>query len=183
MAAAVICDTSLHELGAGLIQRRHPHGGGEHLDEVLLPAQQHRILQPCNGGPNARVVGRGVPFECALFVLAEDLPWGRYDLAVQALLPIQVPERLKTLRKALDDYRARESAQAEKPVLGKHIVEWARRAGDRLDDLSDKGRREVLRLLLDGATIDRDNKVNLTLAIPIEDVVSIVGLEPSSPPT
>ncbi len=94
-----------------------------------------------------------------------------------------ITERLKTLRKALDDYRARESAQAEKRVLGEHIVEWARRAGDRLDDLSDKGRREVLHLLLDGATIDRDNKVNLTLAIPIEDVVSIVGLELSFPPT
>ena len=85
-----------------------------------------------------------------------------------------ITERLETLRKALDDYRARESAQAEKRLLGEHIVEWARRAGDRLDGLPDEGRREVLQLLLDGATIDRDNKVNLTLAIPIDDVVSIV---------
>ena len=94
-----------------------------------------------------------------------------------------ITERLETLRKALDDYRARESAQAEKRVLGEHIVEWARRAGDRLDGLSDEGRREVLQLLLDGATIDRNNRVNLTLAIPIEDAVSIAGPEPSSPPT
>ena len=52
-------------------------------------------------------------------------------------------------------HRARESAQAEKRALAEHIIEWARRAGDRLDGLSDKGRREVLELLLDGATIDR----------------------------
>ena len=33
----------------------------------------------------------------------------------------------------------------------------------------------MLRLLLDGATIDRSNNVDLTLAIPTEDVVSIAG--------
>ena len=89
-----------------------------------------------------------------------------------------ITERLETLRKVLDDHRARESAQAEKRALAEHIVEWTRRAGDRLDNLSDKGRREVLELLLDGATIDRHNKVNLTLAIPTEDVVSIAERSP-----
>ena len=48
-----------------------------------------------------------------------------------------------------------------------------------LDGLSDKGRREVLELLLDGATIDRHNNVNLTLGIPTEDVVSIAEQEPT----
>ena len=62
---------------------------------------------------------------------------------------------------------------ADKRALAERIFEWARRAGDKLDSLSDKGRREVLELLLDGATIDRHNKVNLTLAIPTEDVMSI----------
>ena len=45
--------------------------------------------------------------------------------------------------------------------------------GDSLDDLSDDGRREVLELLLDGVTIDRENNVEITLAVPTEDVVSI----------
>ena len=67
----------------------------------------------------------------------------------------------------------------EKRALAEHIIEWARRAGDRLDGLSDKGRREVLELLLDGATIDRHNNVKLTLAIPTEDVVSIAEQEPT----
>ena len=89
-----------------------------------------------------------------------------------------ITERLETLRVTLDDHRARESAQAEKRALAEHIVEWTQRAGDRLDSLSDKGRREVLELLLDGATIDRNNKVNLTLAIPTEDVMSIAERSP-----
>ena len=86
-----------------------------------------------------------------------------------------ITERLETLRLKLDGYRAREMAEAEKRSLGQHIVEWAHRLGGRLDDLSDEERREVLRLLLDGATIDRSNNVDLTLAIPTEDIMSIAG--------
>ena len=56
-----------------------------------------------------------------------------------------ITERLETLRLKLDDYRAREMAEAEKRALGEHIVEWAQRVSGRLDDLSDKERREVLR--------------------------------------
>ena len=84
-----------------------------------------------------------------------------------------ITERLETLRATLDGHSAREMEHADKRALAEHIFEWARRAGDKLDSLSDKGRREVLELLLDGATIDRNNNVNLTLAIPTEDVVSI----------
>ena len=94
-----------------------------------------------------------------------------------------ITERLETLRARLDDHRARESAEAEKLKVMEHVVEWAARAGDRLESLSDEERREVLRLLLDGATIDRHNSVNLTLAIPAEDVVSIAGPKPTTPST
>ena len=69
-----------------------------------------------------------------------------------------ITERLEALRKVLDDHRARESAEAEKRMVMEHVVEWARQAGDRLDSLSDEGRREALRLLLDGVTIDKHNK-------------------------
>ena len=89
-----------------------------------------------------------------------------------------ITERLETLRNLLDGHRAREMEHADKRALAEHIFEWARRAGDKLDSLSDKGRREVLELLLDGATIDRNNNVNLTLAIPTEDVVSIARRSP-----
>ena len=66
-----------------------------------------------------------------------------------------ITERLETIQAKLEGHRAREMEHADKRALAEHIFEWARRAGDKLDSLSDKGRREVLELLLDGATIDR----------------------------
>ncbi len=89
-----------------------------------------------------------------------------------------ITERLETLREKLNDYRARESAQVERRMLAERVVEWSGWIGDGLDDLPQEERREVLRLLLDGATIDRHNQVNLTLAIPTEDFLSIAGPEP-----
>ena len=89
-----------------------------------------------------------------------------------------ITERLETLREKLNDYRARESAQSERREQAERVVEWAGWVGDRLDDLPQEKRREVLQLLLDGATIDRHNQVNLTLAIPTEDFLSIAGPEP-----
>ena len=84
-----------------------------------------------------------------------------------------ITERLENLRARLDDYRNRETAETEKRRAMEHVVQWVNRIGDGLDYLPDEGRREVLRLLLDGVTIDGENNVNLTLAIPTEDFVSI----------
>ena len=61
----------------------------------------------------------------------------------------------------------------ERRELAERVLEWAERMGDGLDDLPDAERREVLHLFLDGVTIDRENNVNLTLAIPTEDLESI----------
>ncbi len=84
-----------------------------------------------------------------------------------------ITERLETLREKLAGYQARETAEMEKRMLGEHVVEWAGRVGDGLDDLPQEKRREALRLLLDEVTIDGENNVNLTLAIPTEELVSI----------
>ena len=84
-----------------------------------------------------------------------------------------ITERLSTLRARLDEYGSQQTALAEKRILMENIAIWAEKMGDRLDDLSDEGRREVLQLLLDGVTIDRDNNVEITLAVPIDDFVSI----------
>ena len=88
-----------------------------------------------------------------------------------------ITERLETLRARLDEYRSQQTALAEKRILMENVVTWAEKMGDSLDDLSDDGRRKVLELLLDGVTIDRGNNVEITLAVPTEDVVSI---EPSA---
>ena len=89
-----------------------------------------------------------------------------------------ITERLETLREKLSDYRARELAQVERRELAERVVEWAERVGDGLENLAQEQRREVLRLLLDGATIDKDNRVNLTLAIPTKEFLAIAGPEP-----
>ncbi len=91
-----------------------------------------------------------------------------------------ITERLETLREKLNEYRARESAQSEQRELAERVVEWDEWIGDGLDELPQEERREVLRLLLDGATIDKNNQVNLTLSIPTEDFLSIAGPEPTT---
>ena len=102
-----------------------------------------------------------------------------------------IGERLERLRARLDEYRARESAAANQRLAAERVVEWTRRVGDGLDDLPDEERRELLNLLLDEATIDGQNNVTLTLAVPAEgdgDVVQIAeqgtpctGCSPTSP--
>ena len=61
----------------------------------------------------------------------------------------------------------------EKRVLMENIVEWAGKVGDGLDNLSSEERRDVLHLIVDQITVDRDNNVSITLGIPTEDLVSI----------
>ena len=92
-----------------------------------------------------------------------------------------IGERLERLRARLDEYRTRASAHADQRLVLERVVEWTQRVGDGLDDLPDEERRELLNLLLDEATIDGENNVTLTLAIPGDgDVVSIAE---QGPPT
>ena len=82
-------------------------------------------------------------------------------------------ERLEAARAKLDDYRTQESLTVEKRVLMENIVEWAGKVGDGLDNLSSEERRDILHLIVDQITVDRDNNVSVTLGIPTEDLVSI----------
>lgn len=82
-------------------------------------------------------------------------------------------ERLETVRARLDDYRALRLAAAERKALTGNIADWSRRIGDRLDDLPDEERMDLLRLVLDRIAIDRDNTVTIALGIPIQGLVSI----------
>ncbi len=91
-----------------------------------------------------------------------------------------ITERLETLRVRLDEYRAQQAALDEKRILMENIVEWAEKMGGSLDDLSDEDRREVLELLLDGVTIDRENNLQITLAVPMDEFVSISPPESTS---
>ena len=95
-----------------------------------------------------------------------------------------IGERLERLRARLDEYRARESAQAGRRVALEQVVEWAQRVGGGLDGLTDEERRELLDLLLEEVTIDGGNLVTLTLAIPADGhSVAIAKPEPTTPST
>ena len=93
-----------------------------------------------------------------------------------------IGERLERLRARLDELRASASARTDRRVAVEQVVEWTRRAGSSLDGLSDPERREVLDLLLEEATIDGENNVALTLAMPTdEEFVPIAKPEPTPP--
>ena len=88
-----------------------------------------------------------------------------------------ITERLETLRMKLDDYRAREASGTEKRRLMETVLTWARNVGQGLDELTDAQRKEILQMVLEQVVIDRDNNVDITLAIPIDDD----SPEPESP--
>ena len=90
-----------------------------------------------------------------------------------------ITERLESFRAKLDDYRARQTMGAEKRVLMETVVGWARTISDGLDELTLEKRREVLQLIADRVTIDRENSVSITLAIPIDSLVAIDQPQPS----
>ena len=185
------------KLNIGATCRKHPFIRAEHL-EGLVWREVKRMLE--NPGLiiagiealNSQAEGGGLADEIARAERDLQKVQTEEDRAIrlyvsgkitEAQLDHQrkfITERLKTLREKLDDYRARESAQVEKREQAERVVEWAERIGDGLDDLPQGQRREVLRLLLDGATIDQHNRVNLTLALPTEDVVSIARPEPTT---
>ena len=79
-----------------------------------------------------------------------------------------ITERLESARARLDDYRAREAGGAEKRRLMEAVLAWAREVGKGLDELTDEQRKEILQMVVDQVAIDRNNNVDITLAIPID---------------
>ena len=88
-----------------------------------------------------------------------------------------ITERLESARAKLDDYRAQETSGAEKRRLMETILAWAREVSQDLDELTNERRKEILQMIVEEVVTDRDNNVNITLAIPIDDNSS----EPESP--
>ena len=88
-----------------------------------------------------------------------------------------ITERLESARAKLDDYRAQEASGTEKRRLMEEVLAWAREFGQGLDELTPEERHDYLQMLVEQVIIDRDNNVNITLAIPIDDDSS----DPDSP--
>ncbi len=90
-----------------------------------------------------------------------------------------ITERLESLRARLDDYRAREASAARKRVLMETVLAWAGKVGEGLDELTPIQRKDVLQMIVDEIVIDRESKVNVTLAIPVEDESVAIASRPS----
>ena len=88
-----------------------------------------------------------------------------------------ITERLESARAKLDDCRARDASGTEKRRLMETVLTWARNVGQGLDALTPEQRREFLQVIVAEVVIDRDNNVDITLAIPIDDDSS----DPDSP--
>ena len=93
-----------------------------------------------------------------------------------------ITERLESARAKLDDYRAQEASGTEKRRLMEEVLAWAREFGQGLDELTPEERHDYLQMLVEQVIIDRDNNVNITLAIPIDDDSPEPGsTDPESP--
>ena len=72
-----------------------------------------------------------------------------------------ITERLESAKERVEGLRIQQAANEERAGVANTVTAWAARIGEGLDDLDDDGRREVLRLVLESGTIDRNNSVRL----------------------
>ena len=90
-----------------------------------------------------------------------------------------ITERLESARAKLDDYLVQETSGTEKRRLMEKVLTWAREFGQGLDEVTPEERHDYLQMLVEEVVIDRDNNVDITLALPIDDD----SPEPESPET
>ena len=124
----------------------HAHLTGALPDEGALPLDQDRAIR--------------------LFVSGK-ITEGQLDLQRRF-----ITERLESARAMLDDYRAREAGGVEKRRLMEAVLGWAKEIGQGLDELTDEQRKEILQMVVEQVVIDRNNNVDITLAIPIGEDTS-----------
>ena len=91
-----------------------------------------------------------------------------------------IAERLEGLRMKLDDCRARLASEAERREAIESIFRWAKEIGDGLDDMLPEQQRKVLLGIVENITVDRNNDVNITLAVSVDESMTVEP--PSSRP-
>ena len=168
--------------------RKHPFIRAERL-EYLIWSEVKQVIQ----NPDVIVAGIGALDAQGDIGLAEEIARAERDLrevqweedrAIRLFVSGKISEnqldqqrkfiteRLNHCRTRLDDYRARQSVGAEKRALAEKVSDWVGTVGSRLEGLDPEQRREALRLIVDGVMIDRDNSVNITLAIGDQELVA-----------
>ena len=173
--------------------RKHPYIRAEQLEEPIW-SEVKRVLQ----NPDLIVAGIATLDSQEGGGLEEEIAQAERDLRsiqmeedrairlfvsgkiTEAQLDLQrkfITERLESARAKLDDYRAQEASGTEKRRLMEEVLAWAREFGQGLDELTPDERHDYLQMLVEQVIIDKDNNVDITLAIPIDDDSS----DPDSP--
>ena len=80
-----------------------------------------------------------------------------------------ITERLESARAKLDDCRVQETSGAEKRRQMEEVLAWAREFGQGLEELTPQERHDYLQMLVEQVVIDKDNKVHIAMAFPIDD--------------
>ncbi len=83
-----------------------------------------------------------------------------------------IAAKLQHRTKRLEDLQGREATAQNRVCQSEDIGLWAKKVSQGLEKLSFGQRKEILEQLVEGATIDGDNKVTITLAIPADLVVA-----------
>ena len=78
-----------------------------------------------------------------------------------------ITERLESARAKLDDYRAQEASGTENRRLMEEVLAWAREFGQGLDEMTPEQRKEFLQMIVEEIIVHRNDKVVITLAMPI----------------
>ena len=171
--------------GMSLRCREHPYIRAEQLEEPIW-REVKRVLQ----NPDLIVAGIATLDSQEGGGMEEEIAQAERDLRsiqmvedrairlfvsgkiTEAQLDLQrrfITERLESARAKLDDHRAQEASGTEKRRLMETVLMWAREFGQGLDELTSEERQDYLQMIVEQVVIDRDNNVDITLTIPIDD--------------
>ena len=96
-----------------------------------------------------------------------------------------ITERLENVRAKLDDYRAWAASGAQKLRLREAVFAWARDVGQGLDESTPEQRKEFLQMVVEEVIVHSNDKVDVTVAIPIGNEPTkddpVAGTPESSP--
>ena len=184
-----------HGLSRRLRCRERPYIRAERLEELVWSEVKRVMQNPAlivvgidalgdhNGGGLAEEIAKA-EHELRTVQMEEDRAIRLYvsGKITEDQLDLQrkfITERLESLRAKVDDYRAREASGVRKRDLTEAVLAWARDVGEGLDELPPEQRKEVLRMVVDEVTVDGENNLDITLAIPIDDDSVSIASQPS----
>ena len=90
-----------------------------------------------------------------------------------------ITERLEDARVKLSNLMDQRRVRQERKALAEGITTWADQVQTGLDALDQEERQQIMRLVVESATIGRNDEIRITMAIPLPEIVSDVSEQPS----